>query len=144
MQYEWVSFIPSSSAEHIRQTRTIQPEQYHRCAVCLSGWKTGTGINCPGGFPFQRQTTGMPDKRLGRADEGTVSQCGNIPENDDSSGTASAAKLPMWKASRRDSRSSISRNIPGRFSNALDRCQGRSRICGNGSIRSGCRFPIMN
>lgn len=30
MQYELASFIPSSSAGHIRQTGTIQPEQWER------------------------------------------------------------------------------------------------------------------
>ena len=61
-----------------------------------------------------------------------------------SSGTASAAKLPMWKASRKGSRSSIFRNIHGRFSNASDRHPRQSRPCGKRSTRNGCRFPIMN
>ena len=61
-----------------------------------------------------------------------------------SSVMASAAKLPMRKASRRDSRSSIFRNTPGRYSNASGRCPGRFRPCGNGSTGSGCRFPIMS
>ncbi len=35
-------------------------------------------------------------------------------------------------------------STPRRFSGASDRCPGRSRTCGNGSTRNGCRFPIMS
>ena len=60
------------------------------------------------------------------------------------SGTASAAKLPMWKVSRRGSRSSIFRNTPGRFSNVSGRHPRRFRLCGNGFTRNGCRLPTMS